>query len=302
MAYNVVLWRMLKLEWFEAFAVFAEHQSFTRAADVLHLSQPALHVQVKKLSEALGVTLYRKEGQHLVLTANGRRVAAFGRETRDRTREFADELAAGRRNDPVVLCAGEGAYLYLIGEGIRRFIALGTAPIQLITRDREGTLDAVRGGEAQVGVATLDVMPPDLDAKLLTEVSQVVAMPEGHPLARRRRVHLADLAGARIVVPGADRPHRVAMTRALREAEVPWEVAVEANGWELMLRFVELGVGLAVVNACCRIPAGLTARPVVELPRQRYYVVRRLGARTEGGAAELARKLVDTGDSWRLER
>ena len=50
---------MLKLEWLEAFAAFAEHQSFTRAARALHLSQPALHVQVKKLSEALGVALYR---------------------------------------------------------------------------------------------------------------------------------------------------------------------------------------------------------------------------------------------------
>src|SRR5271165_1268344 len=103
---------MLKLEWLEAFAAFADHESFTRAARALHLSQPALHVQVKKLSEALGVTLYRREGQRLVLTADGRKVAAFGREMRERTRELADELASGVRGEPVVLSAGEGAYLY----------------------------------------------------------------------------------------------------------------------------------------------------------------------------------------------
>src|SRR5262245_12016759 len=131
---------MLKLEWFESFAVFAEHRSFTRAARALHLSQPALHVQVKKLGEALGVALYRREGQRLAVTADGRRVAAFGREIRDRTRELTADLSAGRRTDPVVLCAGEGAYLYLLGEGLRRFVAKGGAPLKLLTRDREGTL------------------------------------------------------------------------------------------------------------------------------------------------------------------
>src|ERR1700722_7647778 len=87
---------MLKLEWLEAFAAFAEHRSFTRAAAALHLSQPALHVQVKKLAQALGVALYRREGQRLVLTADGRRVAAFGRETRGTPRELDDPPHAPR--------------------------------------------------------------------------------------------------------------------------------------------------------------------------------------------------------------
>ena len=54
-----------------AFAVFAEHLSFTHAAKRLGLSQPALHVQVKKLSESVGVPLYTKRGKALVLTAAG---------------------------------------------------------------------------------------------------------------------------------------------------------------------------------------------------------------------------------------
>ena len=290
---------MLKLEWLEAFVAFAEHESFTKAAREKHLSQPALHVQVKKLSEALGVTLYRREGQRLVLTADGRRVAAFGREVRERTRELGDELASGARGDPVVLSAGEGAYLYLLGEGIRAFVAHGGAPLKLLTRDREGTLSAVRGGEAQVGVASLELLPGDLDARPLTDVGQSLVLPAAHPLAGKRRVRLADLAGARLVVPGPDRPHRVALTRALFEAGVPWEVAVEANGWPLMLRFVELGVGLAVVNACCRIPPGLVARPVAELPRQRYHVLRRRGAPAEGASARLAEMLIAAGEAWK---
>jgi LysR family transcriptional regulator, low CO2-responsive transcriptional regulator len=290
---------VLKLEWLQAFAAFAEHLSFTRAAKALHLSQPALHVQVKKLSEALGVTLYRREGQRLLLTADGQRVAAFGREVQDRTRELADDLAAGGRTAPVVLCAGEGAYLYLLGEGIRRFLREGGAPLKLLTRGREGTIEAVRGGEAHVGVAALDVLPDGLDARPLADVGQALVLPESHPLAAKRKVRLADLTGARLVVPGPDRPHRATLARALLEAGVPWEVAVEADGWELMLRFVELGVGLAIVNACCRLPSGLTAKPLPELPRQRYYVLLRPGTRARGAADALAGMLVAAGAPWR---
>ncbi|APR87604.1 LysR family transcriptional regulator YbhD [Minicystis rosea] len=283
---------MLKLEWLEAFVAFAEHTNFTRAAAALHLSQPALHVQVQKLGEALGVPLYQRRGQKLELTADGRRVAAFGRDLLGRTNDLVAELHAGSQRAPVVLCAGEGAYLYLVGEGISAFLASGSAPLSLLTRDREGTLDAVRGGEAHVGVAALDVLPEDLDVRPLTEVAQVLVVPAAHPLAKKRTIRLPDLAGARLVVAGAERPQRALITRALRDAAVPWEVAVEANGWPLMLRFVELGVGLAVVNACCRIPDGLVARPIPDLPRQRYHVLRRRGAAAEGPAAQLVEALV----------
>ena len=150
-----------------------------------------------------------------------------------------------------------------------------------------------------MGVAALDVLPDGLDARLLADVGQALVMPAAHPLAGKRSVRLADLAGARLVVPGPDRPHRAALARALLEAGVAWEVAVEASGWELMLRFVDLGVGLAVVNACCRIPEGLVAKPLPDLPRQRYHVLLRRGARAQGAAETLARMLVDGTAPWR---
>jgi DNA-binding transcriptional LysR family regulator len=283
---------MLKLEWLEAFVAFAEHGSFTRAAAAVHLSQPAIHEQVQKLGEALGVPLYQRQGQRLALTADGRRVAAFGRELLGRTGDLVAELRGGARDAPVILCAGEGAYLYLIGDGIRAFLARGGARLSLLTRDREGTLDAVRGGDAHVGVAALDVVPDDLDARPLADVGQVLVVPREHPLAKKRAVRLQDLEGARLVVPPADRPHRALLAGSLEDAGVAWEVAVEANGWPLMLRFVELGVGLAIVNACCQVPAGLVARPVPSLPRRRYHVLRRRGARADGPAAQLVEALL----------
>lgn len=293
---------MLHLDWLGAFTVFAEHLNFTRAARALHLSQPALHVQIGKLGAELGVPLYVRRGQRLELTADGRRVLAFAREMGERERAFRDVLRAGESLQPVVLAAGEGSFLYLLGPAIRAFTAAARSPLRLLTRDGAATLEAVLSGEAHLGVAPVDGAPAGLTVERLTDVAQVLVVPQAHPFARKRSIKLRDLAGARLVVPPPGRPHRAALAAALLAAGVPWEPAVEASGWEPTLHFVTLGVGIAVVNACCRLPRGLVARPVPELPSRTYSVIRRRGVELEGATADLRRAILAHGAAWRARR
>ncbi len=290
---------MLHLDWLEAFTVFAEHLNFTRAASALHLSQPALHVQIGKLGAELGVPLYARRGRGLELTAEGRRVLVFARDMGERERAFRDVLRVGESLQPVVLAAGEGSFLYLLGPAIRAFTGAARSPLRLLTRDLEATLAAVRSGEAHLGVAPVDGEQQGLSVERLTEVAQVLAVPAAHPLARRRSVKLRDLEGARLIVPPEGRPHRAAIAAALLAAGVTWEPAVEANGWEPMLHFVALGVGLSIVNACCRLPRGLVARPLPELPRRTYSMIRRRDAGSSGAIAMLRKALLAHADAWR---
>ncbi|MFO0588061.1 MAG: LysR family transcriptional regulator [Polyangiaceae bacterium] len=276
-------------EHLDAFVTFAEHMNFTRAARARRMSQPALHTQVQKLAAALGVELYVKRGNKLTLTPDGQRVLGFGRDARERTRAFVAELSHREVRGPIVLCAGEGAYLYLLGEGVRRFAKdAGSAGLRLLVRDQDGTVEAVRTGESHLGVASLDAPPPDLRVEPIAEVGQVVLVPEAHPLAAQRTVRLRDLAGERLVVPPAGRPHRWMVAQALRAAGVRWDVGVEASGWELLARFAEIGLGLAIVNAFCRAPQGMVARPMPELPSRVYYLLQRSEAAREGPIAALA--------------
>ena len=263
------------LDLLRTFAVFAAQLNFTRAAALLHLSQPAVHAQVARLGESLGVALYQRQGRALALTDDGRRVAAFARETSERTEAFVAALRGDEAPRPVCLCAGAGSYVHLLGEALRGWIAGSAAPTRLLTRDREGTLEAVRSGEAHLGVAPVEARRADLSAEVLGVIPQVLAMPAAHPLAGRRSVRLRDLDGVRLVAPSPDRPHRQALDAALAAGGARAEVAVEANGWELTLRFVELCVGAAVVSGFCRLPPGVVARPMPELPAKTYPLVRR---------------------------
>jgi DNA-binding transcriptional LysR family regulator len=106
-------------------------------------------------------------------------------------------------------------------------------------------------------------------------------------------VRLADLEGARLIVPPAGRPHREQVERALAAAGVAWERAVEASGWPLMLHYASLGVGLAIVNDICPVPRGCVARPLPELAPLAYYVLHRDDLGADDPAAALARAALD---------
>ncbi len=285
----------IELDRLRAFGVFASHLNFTHAAAELHITQPALHMQIKRLSEQLGVVLYRREGRGLQLTEAGVRVQRFAAELDRRAHDFAAELSGAVTSD-VRLMAGEGAYLYLLGAAVRRF-RRDRARLRLLTGNAEQTVAAVHNGRAELGVAALERPPADLQAQPLTVVGACVAMPKGHPLARRRSVRFTDLRRASLVLPPPGRPHRVAVAQALARADVDYDVAVEASGWELMLHFVGLGLGLAIVNSCCRMPRGVVSRPIAGLAPVRYYVLTTT-SELRPPAVRLRALLLEHGDAW----
>jgi LysR family transcriptional regulator, low CO2-responsive transcriptional regulator len=285
-----------------AFAVFAESMNFSAAALRLHISQPALHVKIRKLGEQLNCPLYRREGRALILTVQGEKVALFARQMRDAGDTFLADLSGLSLSRPVVLAAGEGAYLYLLEEGIRTFQRAPDAALHLMSLNGADTLRAVLAGQAQLGVAPLDTVPDGIQATRLTSVEQVLAVPADHRLAKRSRVKLQDLSGERLVVPPVDRPHRQMLSALLQSAQIPWEIAVEASGWELMLSLVAMRSGVAVVNACCRLPKGLVAIPISELPSVHYACFHLRGADQHAHVARLKKCLLAHSNDWKARR
>ncbi len=75
-------------------------------------------------------------------------------------------------------------------------------------------------------------------------------------------------------MPPAGRPLRATLAQAWAAAEQTWSPAVEADGWELMMRFAELGLGVAIVNDFCSPPPGTVRRPLSGLPSVQYQLLR----------------------------
>src|SRR5690349_18054924 len=113
---------MLSSDRLQTFASFAEDHNLSRAAKRLHLSQPAVHAQLKALSEELGVPLYQRSGRGLVLTKEGIEVAAFAREISERTKDLVTRLRGeSGATRSITLAAGAGALVHLLAAGLRAF-------------------------------------------------------------------------------------------------------------------------------------------------------------------------------------
>jgi len=288
------------LDALQSFAVFADTLNFSESARLLHISQPALHAKVRKLSEQLDAKLYLRVGSALQLTSAGEQVARHARELLLLNQRFVKGLAQGQEQAVVSLAAGEGAYLYLLGKALSQFSGPGASPhLQLLTRNRDASVQAVRAGQAQLGIAPLGAVPADLHAVRLTVVGQVLVLPRAHALASRRSVRLRDLQGAQLIVPPAGRPHRELLGRLLQAESVSWQPSLEADGWELMLRFAQLGFGLTVVNACCRIPKGLVAVPLQGYPPLEYHLFRAADRPPSVHAQRLWNALLAQADHWK---
>jgi DNA-binding transcriptional LysR family regulator len=87
------------------------------------------------------------------------------------------------------------------------------------------------------------------------------------------------------------------LAHMLQSADIEWHIAMEASCWDLMLQFVRLGLGLAVVNACCHLPRGVLSRPMPELPLLQYYLLH-LDKTQPQAARELRESLLECADAW----
>lgn len=262
-------------------AAFAADPNLSRVARTLGLSQPAVHAQLKALAEDVGVPLYRRQGRGLVLTPEGAEVAAFARSFAEESAALVARLRGEATSSTVALAAGAGALAHLLAPGLRRVAR--TTPVEVTTATSEEALDLVRRGLAHVGVGVLSAPPADLASVVVAKAAQVVVLPRGHRLASRRKVSVADLGAEPLVLPPEGGPQRRAIDAAFGGA--PHVVVAAVRGWDVVLRLVEVGVGLGIVNDTCRLPRGLVARPVRELDPVTYFAFTRI--RPRPGAARL---------------
>ena len=151
-----------------------------------------MHAQLRKLSEDVGATLYRRDGRALALTQEGRRLAAFGREVQARGTDVLAELRGEDTRGPIILASGQGAFLYLLGPAIKRF-PKDRWPLRVVSMSGPETVRAVRDARAHVGVAALSSTPTDLDCRTVRRVGQIVLFPRGHRLSKRRSLKPSDL-------------------------------------------------------------------------------------------------------------
>ncbi|MEW6731043.1 MAG: LysR family transcriptional regulator [Acidobacteriota bacterium] len=268
----------MDLEKVRGFIAFAKALNFTQAARAANISQPALFAQVRQLEAELGVPLYYKEAGQLQLTEYGRDLLLFGQNLLDEVAEFKAKLRGVVERRPLRVGAGLTATLYLLPNFLRVFRASAPeAECRVVVRHRGSVMDMLRRAELELGITSVEQLPADMAGVICARARHALIVPRAHALARARKITLERIARYGLIVPPLGFEQRRLIDSIFESSGVPFQVALETEGWEVIKHYVALGFGIAIVNDLCltqNVPAELHVRHLAELfPEKIYRVV-----------------------------
>ncbi|ONI67175.1 hypothetical protein BWI15_28860 [Kribbella sp. ALI-6-A] len=244
----------MELRQLEYFVAVAHERSFTLAARRLHVVQSAVSAAIASLERDLKVTLFERSAQRVVLTEAGTALLPEALAVMDAVqgaRDVVDELGAGMRGSVRVgLLPGLGLIDLPAAAGeFRRRHQNVELQLRVEPEGSAGVIAGLRNGDIDVGFLGVGAgsVPRELTAWELLRVPQVLAVPTGHRLARRRSVELADLADEAFVDFPPGFGTRTMIDQTFEAAGIGRHVAVEALGIDNGVQFVRHGVGLGIL-------------------------------------------------------
>jgi len=292
----------------QIFDAAARALSFSRAAEVLHLTQPAVSMQIRQLEHFAGVPLFERTGRRLHLTGAGEELVLHARAVL-RALENADEAFAalkGLRGGRVRLAVVSTAK-YFAPRLIARFAqAHPGVQVRLQVDNRDAVVRTLAAND--VDVALMGRPPGELDlvAAPFADHPHVIIAPPDHPLARRRRVDIDAFAAEVFLVRETGSGTRTAMERFFQERGVPLRVGMEMPSNETIKQAVMAGLGLSFISLhtiVLELAAGALAvvnAPGLPVVRQ-WYVLHRTEKRLSPAAEAFRAFVLEHGRSF-LER
>jgi DNA-binding transcriptional LysR family regulator len=258
----------LSLRQFQAFVTVARLRSFTRAAHLLHLSQPALTKQVRQLEETLRVRLFDRNTRTVELTRIGNELApAVGQLLReiDALLQNTSELAEKSRG-VIRIAALPSISSTILPRAVARFRRLYPG-ISVTLKDilAEHLVTMVKQEDVDFGVGCLNGPDPDVSFALLLTDRIVVVFPPGLQLERRRVVELRDLRGLPLILMDKDSSVRRLVDRAFEAIGEFATPAFEAIYMSTAAGMVRAGLGVALLPSSAFETGdltGLRSRPI----------------------------------------
>lgn len=237
----------------QAFVVVAEEMHFGRAAGRLHVAQPPLSQQIRRLEADLGVELFIRTTRRVDLTAAGAAYLERARSILDAVDAAAEEarrVAAGAIGHLTIGCVGSATYSLI--PALSRRLADELPGVEFAFRGEMLVADqlaALHDGTIDLALLRPPVSDGTLTVTPLRKERLVVAVPSGHPLARRRQLRVADLADADLIVHSAGRRSAMydVVLRLFREAGRTPRIRHEVGETSTLATLVAGGLGVAVV-------------------------------------------------------
>jgi DNA-binding transcriptional LysR family regulator len=237
-----------------SFIAVAEELHFGRAARRLHISQPPLSMQIRKLEELIGARLFDRDRRNVALTEAGAFLVGRARHLLvESARACAEARRIGEGESGVLAVGYTATATYEVLPPLIRAFRKARPDVQLELIEMRSPLQpaALRASRIEIGFACGPVESADLEQRAVVEESFVIAVGNQSPLARRERVRVRDLHREAFVVVRADiePAWAEACSAALHRAGVEPCVVQETDSKIAMLGLVAANLGISLVSA-----------------------------------------------------
>lgn len=235
------------------FVTVAEERHFGRAAERLHMAQPPLSQQIRRLEAELGVELFVRTTRRVDLTPAGAAYLEKARSILASVEEAAHEtrrVAAGVVGHLTIGCVGSVTYSLL--PALSRRLAEELPGVDFSFRGEmlaSEQVEALRDGTIDLALLRPPVADGSITVTRLRRDRLVAAIPADHPLALKRQVRVADLDGTPLIVHSADRRSTMydVVQRLCRDAGFDPVIKHEVGETSTLVTLVAGGLGVAIV-------------------------------------------------------
>jgi len=240
----------MELDQVTAFLEVARQQSFSRAAEKLYRTQPAISAQIRSLEQECGQRLFDRLGRKISLTRSGEvlfeygeKLVAMHRETLQRVRE-----AHGTAGGKLVVGANEATCLYVLPQVFADFKRkYPQVAINIYRNFSHKVLQKMAENQIDLGIVTLPVSQDNLKVIPIFEDELQVVIPAGHPLARRSSVKVEDLAKEPLIFPKGGHTREL-LEKMFRKYRHQLNISMELASVESIKKFVGAGLGVSLLS------------------------------------------------------
>ena len=272
-----------RLKQLRAFCYAARAGSVSVAAEELYLSQPSVTLQIQALERDMDITLFERRGPSIKLTPEGETLYQLADPLVEGMDKLPESFAASfgsLESGELNIAAGESTILYVLPEHIKRFAeAYPKIRIKMHNVTGRDGMAMLRADEADFAVGSMLEVPEDINYRPSITYDPYLITPKDHPLAQRENIRLEEISPYGLILP----PHHLSTWRLVdtifKQNKVSYHVALEAGGWEVIKKYVELGLGVSIVTDVCLTECDKVARIPLShyFPQRSYGIVLREG-------------------------
>lgn len=233
-----------------SFLEVAKLQSFSRAAEKIYRTQPAISAQVRLLEQECGERLFDRSGKKVQLTPAGEILQGYAQRIIDLHKEALQAVAELNHTarGKLMIGANEATCLYVLPKTFARFKeSYPLVQISIYRNFSHKILQKVQEGAVEMGVVTLPVSAGNLEVIPVSKDEVQVVVPASHALARSRSVTLEDVANYPLILPKTGHT-RVVLDRLLRDFRDRVQISMELASVETIKKFVGAGLGISLIS------------------------------------------------------